>query len=40
MFEHATKPQTLDLELADTPLGFACWIVQTFHGWPDHGGDI
>lgn len=40
MFEHATKPQTIGLALADSPLGFACWIVEKFHGWADTGGDI
>lgn len=40
MMEHATKPQTIGLALADSPLGFACWISEKFHGWGDTKGDI
>jgi pimeloyl-ACP methyl ester carboxylesterase len=40
MFEHATKPQTIGLALADSPLGFACWIFEKFYGWGDTGSDI
>ena len=40
MMEHATKPQTIGLALADTPIGFAAWVCEKFHGWGDTGGDI
>ena len=40
MMEHATKPQTIGLALADTPIGFAGWICEKFHGWADTHGDI
>ena len=40
MMQHATKPQTIGLALADTPIGFAAWICEKFHGWGDTGGDI
>ena len=40
MMEHATKPQTIGLALADSPLGFAAWVVEKFQGWGDTGGDI
>lgn len=40
MMEHATKPQTIGLALADTPIGFAAWICEKFHGWGDTKGDI
>ena len=31
----ATKPQSLALAMADSPLGVAAWIVEKFHGWSD-----
>lgn len=40
MMEQATKPQTIGLALADTPIGFASWICEKFQGWADTGGDI
>ncbi|MBP7334187.1 epoxide hydrolase family protein [Niveispirillum sp.] len=40
MMEQATKPQTIGLALADSPLGFASWIMEKFHGWADTKGDI
>jgi len=40
MMEQATKPQTIGLALADSPLGFAAWVVEKFHGWGDTKGDI
>lgn len=40
MMEHATKPQTIGLALADTPIGFAAWVCEKFHGWADTHGDI
>ena len=35
----ATRPQTLGVALADSPVGLAAWIVEKFHGWSDCGGD-
>ena len=35
-----TKPQTVGYGLNDSPAGLAAWIVEKFHGWSDHGGDI
>lgn len=40
MMQQATKPQTIGLALADSPIGFAAWIMEKFHGWSDSGGDI
>jgi microsomal epoxide hydrolase len=40
MMEQMTKPQTIGLALADSPLGFAAWVCEKFHGWADTGGDI
>ena len=35
-----TKPQTLAYALTDSPMGLAAWIVEKFHTWSDHGGDL
>ena len=35
-----TKPQTVGYGLNDSPPGLAAWIVEKFHGWSDHGGDV
>ena len=35
-----TKPQTLSFGLTDSPAGLAAWIVEKFHGWSDHDGDL
>ena len=40
MMEQATKPQTIGLALADTPLGFAAWVAEKFQRWGDTKGDI
>ena len=37
---HATKPQTLAFALADSPTGLAAWIVEKFHSWVDHSGNL
>ncbi len=37
---HHTRPQTLAFALADSPVGLASWIVEKFHAWTDHGGDL
>ncbi|MBE7177564.1 MAG: alpha/beta fold hydrolase [Mucilaginibacter polytrichastri] len=36
----ATKPQTLAYALTDSPVGLAAWIIEKFHRWSDHSGDI
>ena len=35
-----TKPQTVGYGLNDSPAGLAAWIVEKFHAWSDHGGDV
>lgn len=37
---HGIKPNTVAFALADNPLGTAAWILEKFHAWSDHGGDI
>lgn len=37
---HATRPQTIGLALADTPLGFAGWVCEKCRAWSDCGGDV
>jgi len=39
-FEQSTKPQTIGYSLSDSPVGLAAWIVEKFHGWSDHDGDL
>ena len=34
------KPQTLALALADTPIGFASWLLEKFRSWTDCNGQI
>jgi microsomal epoxide hydrolase len=36
----STKPQTVALALADSPLGFAAWVCEKFRSWGDTHGDI
>lgn len=36
----ATKPQTIAYALVDSPVALAAWIVEKFHRWTDHGGDL
>ncbi|CAN7540468.1 alpha/beta fold hydrolase [Phenylobacterium sp. LjRoot219] len=38
--QHATKPQTIGLALADSPLGFAGWVIEKCRAWSDCGGDV
>ena len=38
--EHATKPQTIGLALADTPIGFAGWVLEKNRTWTDCHGDL
>lgn len=35
-----TKPQTLAFGLNDSPAGLAAWILEKFHAWSDHQGDL
>ncbi len=37
---HSTKPQTLAVSLSDSPAGLLSWIIEKWHGWSDHGGDV
>lgn len=37
---HMTKPQTIAIALSDTPMGYAGWVLEKFHGWADTHGDI
>lgn len=37
---HMTKPQTIAIALSDTPMGYAAWVLEKFHGWGDTHGDI
>jgi pimeloyl-ACP methyl ester carboxylesterase len=38
--EQSTKPQTIGLALADTPVGFAGWVIEKCRTWSDCGGDV
>jgi pimeloyl-ACP methyl ester carboxylesterase len=40
MMLQMTKPQTIALALSDTPMGYAAWVLEKFHGWGDTRGDI
>ena len=35
-----TKPETLGQGLSDSPLGLASWIIDKWHSWSDHDGDL
>ncbi|MEP6833387.1 MAG: epoxide hydrolase family protein [Gemmatimonas sp.] len=35
-----TKPRSLAVALNDSPAGLASWIVDRFHSWSDHNGNI
>jgi len=35
-----TKPQTLGQGLSDSPLGLAAWIIDKWHSWSDHDGNL
>ena len=35
-----TKPQTLSYALLDSPVGLLAWMLEKFHGWTDHRGDL
>ncbi|NWG52135.1 MAG: epoxide hydrolase [Hydrogenophilaceae bacterium] len=40
MMLHMTKPQTIAIALSDTPMGYAAWVLEKYHGWGDTRGDI
>ena len=35
-----TKPQSLAYGQADSPAGLAGWVLEKFHAWADHDGDL
>jgi pimeloyl-ACP methyl ester carboxylesterase len=35
-----TKPETLAYGLNDSPVGLLGWIIEKFHAWSDHDGNI
>lgn len=35
-----TKPQTIAYALTDSPVGLAAWVVEKFHTWTDHDGEL
>ncbi len=34
------RPQTIGLALADSPIGYASWVLEKYRAWSDCGGDI
>lgn len=38
--EQTTFPQTIGLALADSPIGFAAWVLEKFQRWGDTQGDL
>jgi len=36
----ATKPQSLAVGMTDSPAGMAAWIVEKFHTWSHHDGNV
>ena len=38
--QQGTRPRTLAFGLSDSPAGLLAWIVEKFHAWSDHGGDV
>lgn len=35
-----TRPQTIGLALADSPIGYAAWVLEKYRAWSDCGGDL
>ena len=35
-----SRPQTLGYGLNDSPAGLLAWILEKFHGWTHHNGDL
>jgi pimeloyl-ACP methyl ester carboxylesterase len=40
MVQHMTKPQTVAVALAASPVALAAWVLEKFQGWGDTGSDI
>ncbi len=38
--QQSTKPQTIGYALVDSPVGQLTWILDKFHSWTDHQGDV
>lgn len=36
----STKPQTVGQGLSDSPVALASWIIEKWHGWTEHDGDL
>ena len=36
----STRTQTVGYGLNDSPLGLAAWILEKYHGWSDHDGNV
>jgi pimeloyl-ACP methyl ester carboxylesterase len=36
----STRPQTIGYGLVDSPAALATWIIEKFHAWTDHDGDL
>ncbi len=36
----ATRPQTVSIGLNDSPAGLAAWIIDKFHAWTHHDGNL
>jgi pimeloyl-ACP methyl ester carboxylesterase len=36
----STKPQTVGHGLSDSPVALASWIIEKWHGWTEHDGDL
>jgi microsomal epoxide hydrolase len=39
-YVQSSRPQTLGVAMNDSPAGLAAWIIDKFHAWTDHGGDL
>ena len=37
---HSTRTQTVGYGLNDSPVGLAAWILEKYHGWSDHDGNV
>ena len=35
-----SRPQTIGLALADSPIGYASWVLEKYRAWSDCGGEI
>ena len=38
--QQSTRPQGIAYGLADSPMAQAAWIIEKFHEWTDHDGDL